>query len=377
MGLLAVLALFPLFYLGVSFWLSLGLRSQKRESLTPFEGTITVVVAARDEETTLPVLLESLRQQSLPMDQWKVIVVDDRSSDSTAEVLKQWQTKMPNLSYISIEKTDISMAPKKYALSQALKSITTDLVITTDADCEVQPHWLQKMSAYFSDSTVGLVQGITLYHKAPHTILWLFQSLDFFSHSVVAAAGIGRSLPINSNANNFAYRTTLYNELLGYGELGKVISGDDDLFLQRVWEDGRYTLCFSKEQETLVHTNAVESWKELFEQRKRWGSKTMYYKSVQKIVLSQIFLFYIVDALVILSALTGILPWWMAVYYGLVKIVGELFFLLPAKKAWSPPFSLIHMVWGSFLQLFIVLYAVFAGVFGTFTWKGETFKRSR
>lgn len=374
---LSLLAIPAVAYLIVTIWLSRGLSTRIKSSAELRELRVDVLVAARNEEHSLPRLFKTLAHQSYPSHLWRVTVVDDRSSDDTVAVIQAWQKRLSNLSYISLDSTDVSVAPKKYALQQAVSQTDGDVILVTDADCIVKERWIEETVRLFSDDTVGLVQGITLYQKSKQTLLWLFQSVDFFSHSVVAAAGIGKSLPINSNANNFSYRREVYASLDGFGEGAKVISGDDDLFLQRVWEQGKWKILFSKNEETVVCTEPVETWRALFEQRKRWGSKTLYYKPIQRFVLAIIFFYYIITSVACGFAVMRPSYWWLPLGLLAIKQVGELLFLLPAVKAWKPPFSLVHMIWASPLQLFVVVYAVVMGVFGTFHWKGETFKRKR
>ena len=50
-------------------------------------GSISVIIPARNEELTLPTLLESLRRQDTRIGE--VIVVNDHSEDATAEISAQ------------------------------------------------------------------------------------------------------------------------------------------------------------------------------------------------------------------------------------------------------------------------------------------------
>lgn len=154
--------------------------------------------------------------------------------------------------------------------------------------------WLATIDHYFSGTT-GLVQGITTYARPDGMNRYFFglQAMDFLSHGIVAAAAIGGGLPLNSNANNFAFRKNAFNDAGGYGSiLQKAVSGDDDLLLQRIAWSGKWSVTFMADAAGAVTTQPVPTLRGVFEQRKRWGSKTINYAPRQAMFLSGVFLFY-------------------------------------------------------------------------------------
>ena len=65
-----------------------------KHSVLPIESEnelpmVSIVVAARNEETSLPNLIEDLVNQEYPLDKLEVIFIDDRSIDSTLDILKE------------------------------------------------------------------------------------------------------------------------------------------------------------------------------------------------------------------------------------------------------------------------------------------------
>jgi cellulose synthase/poly-beta-1,6-N-acetylglucosamine synthase-like glycosyltransferase len=378
------LAISALAYLLVSLYLSQGLYRLSSSSVCSApeqngeeESTISLIIAARNEEKSLPHLFDSLIEQSYPENLFTITVVNDRSSDGTREVIESYKSKLPNLNSINIEDVPEGSAPKKHAITQGVLQTKGDIILITDADCIVPSRWIESVANRFRNPAVGLVQGLTGYaSKRKNNILNRFQTLDFFSHSVVAAAGIGRNVPINSNANNFAYRRSIFNSLEGYGDVAHVVSGDDDLLLQRVWEQKKWKIDYLATPEAAVVTEAPETFGEMIEQRKRWGSKTVYYKPKQVALLSTIFLFYLLTLLSVIAtplfSLSPVIPFTL---YG-VKILGELLFLLPGTALFGKRELRRDIWWASFFQLLLVIYSVLGGVFGTFSWKGQSFNRS-
>jgi cellulose synthase/poly-beta-1,6-N-acetylglucosamine synthase-like glycosyltransferase len=367
-----------LLYLAVSWWLSRGIaRCERSEEIVENKTTIAVLVAARNEEQNLPHLLESLKHQTYDNFLVTIMIIDDRSSDGTTRVIQHYQESMPNLYSIRVESVPSGIAPKKNAILQGIQATQSDLIVVTDADCRVPPRWLSLLSTRFADERVGLVQGLTGYTETSHKQLFqIFQTVDFFSHSVVAAAGIGRNFPINSNANNFAYRRTVFSDIGGYGDAESVVSGDDDLLLQKVWKSGMWKIVYMGTPSAAVATEAPATFAEMIDQRKRWGSKTIYYHGGQVALLGTIFLFYLtVVASTIIVLLSNMNSATLLISLYGAKIVGELFFMIPGARMFKKNHIVKHVWWTSIIQLYTVVFSVLGGVFGAFTWKGETFRR--
>ncbi len=366
-------------YFAVSAWLASGLKCVKKrpDSSSGDASLVSVLIAARNEENTLPILFESLKNQSYPLEQLEIFVIDDRSEDSTSDIVEKFKNEMPNLNLIEIDSVPDGVAPKKNAISRGVELSKGEIIVITDADCIVPINWIEEIVDHFSNPKVGLVQGLTGYPKErSKTVLDRFQRLDFFSHSVVAAAGIGKNLPINSNANNFSYRRSIFETLEGYGSVAKVVSGDDDLLLQRVWESGEWEIKYMGSPTSAVVTEPVSTFGDMLQQRKRWGSKTVYYKPRQTITLSIIFLFYIVTfTTLLLSPFSIEMAQLLLVLLG-IKIAGELLFLVPGTALFNEQKMRIDIFWASPLQLLLVIYSVLGGVLGSFTWKGKKYKRT-
>ncbi|MBN1128479.1 MAG: glycosyltransferase, partial [Chitinispirillaceae bacterium] len=315
--------------------------------------------------------------QTIAPERYEVIVVNDRSTDATAQVAAEWALRYPALTVLIVDATPPGVAPKKHAVMQGIVRARNEIVVLTDADCRVPPGWLDAIDRSFTKET-GLVQGITAYVPASgmHPLFFGLQAIDFLSHGIVAAGAIGAGMPLNSNANNFAIRKKAFEEVGGYGSAwAKVVSGDDDLLLQRIAASRSWRVRFMADHGGAVTTAATPTVKGVFEQRKRWGSKTVHYTARQTAFLSGIFLFYcgIVAAL----AIGFFIQPFLAICGGMVgiKIVGEYLLLWPGTALFGQENLRPYILPASLFQLPVVLAAVISGVFGRFSWKGERFRR--
>lgn len=99
---------------------------------------VSVIIPARNEEKNLPPLLESLKKQTYQPDE--VIVVDDFSSDRTAEIARQYGVKV-----IQNDKLPEGWTGKNWALWNGFLNSNGDLLVFLDADVRLAPHALQAL----------------------------------------------------------------------------------------------------------------------------------------------------------------------------------------------------------------------------------------
>lgn len=102
---------------------------------------LTVILATRNGARTLPTVLQSYVGIQKPEGGWKLIVVDNASTDQTQDIVSSYQTILPLT--ILVE----SKPGKNAALNAALTHIEGDLVVLTDDDAVPRSDWLVVMRA--------------------------------------------------------------------------------------------------------------------------------------------------------------------------------------------------------------------------------------
>ena len=100
---------------------------------------ITVLVATFNGERTWPAVLDAYTRLAVPDGGWKLVVVDNASTDGTSEIVKSFAGRLP-LTYV-FEPQD----GKNAALNRGLDSLTGDLVVFTDDDAFPRPDWLVRL----------------------------------------------------------------------------------------------------------------------------------------------------------------------------------------------------------------------------------------
>lgn len=118
-------------------------------SSTPDAPAVSVIVPARDAEDTISRTLEALAAQRFDRE-YEVIVVDDGSSDRTAEVVRAHQPS------VTLLESSLTRGPGA-ARNAAVEAARGDVLAFTDADCFPTPDWLARGVEALSQS--DLVQG--------------------------------------------------------------------------------------------------------------------------------------------------------------------------------------------------------------------------
>ena len=336
--------------------------------------TVTLLIAARNEEHRIRKCLDCLRAQDYDWSRLQLIVVDDRSQDATAAILREYAAAWPGkFDSLSLTETASGFSPKKYALSRGLALATGEIIVTTDADCIMSPAWISTLISEYGADT-GMVLGLTTYYpmEKPIAIAGV-QALDFLSHGVVAAALIGLRFPVHGNANNMSYRREVYDQSAGFAT--GIVSGDDDFLIQSIHKLGQWRIRYSVKPESQVLTEPPLSIGEFWEQRKRWASKTGLYQPKQTAFLAGIFAYYAATPLCLLAGVfhrdylfLGLATW--AVKIGtdwMVMDKGARLFGKSGLMRAFPATSLVHIP--------LIIAAVLAGSFGGFTWKGQKHRK--
>ncbi|WP_150540287.1 CDP-glycerol glycerophosphotransferase family protein [Actinobacillus vicugnae] len=122
----------------------------------------TVVSAVYNVEKYLDEYFESLVNQTLNFEKHiYLILVDDGSSDSSAQIIQKWQAKYPNnITYLYKENGGISSAR-----NFGMKHVQTEWVTFIDSDDFVSPNYFQRVDEELSkDHSLEMVVGNLYYY---------------------------------------------------------------------------------------------------------------------------------------------------------------------------------------------------------------------
>ena len=369
--LIGLLSLFGLFYLWleVRFYRALGTVREGRSDVNP-PPRVSVLIAARNESIGIRATLDSVLDQDYA-GVWDVWVADDRSDDDTPQILAEYAEKYPErLHVLTIRDLPEGVSPKKHAISKMIEACEGDILCLTDADCIVQREWISGIIREFEPG-IELVAGHSYIPTVPgrSPFIICMQAVETLIYRVAGTAGLAMHLPLTSTGNNLAYRKDFFKSVNGFENVIKIQSGDDDLLMQKLATDRPFAMRYCITPSTFVTTSGKETLKELWEQRKRWASKTIYYSPKIVFVLSMVFLF-----LVMLCVTAAFSPFSTEVLIATLvafalKSLGDLILILRGLRIfrqehllkWCIPVEIVHAP-------FTVL-AVLFGLLGRFKWK--------
>ncbi len=181
-------------YFGYALWLALYLRLHSRPFIPqPITPSVSVIIAARNEQANLPVKFENLRATQYPPERLQVVIASDGSSDATPQLLRLNQ---PFVLPVILDQSN----GKAAALNAAVAASTGEILVFLDARQYVEPRAIAELVSCFSEPSIGAVSGELLLADATGAtagnalgIYWkiekLVRKLESASGSVVGVTG--------------------------------------------------------------------------------------------------------------------------------------------------------------------------------------------
>lgn len=257
--------------------------------------SVTVIIPARNEAANIGHLLHDLTQQVYPTELMEVIVVDDFSEDGTYDICRQYAQdhayiKVYHLKDILPDNTPTE-AYKKKAIETAVQLAKGKLIITTDADCRLQQHWIQSMVSFYEKEKCALIAAPVGYYKEK-TRFQHFQALDFCGMQAITAAMLQMEIFNMANGANLAYEKQAFQEVNGYQDIDKKASGDDMLLVYKIAKRFPERVRFLKNRAAIVLTEPMPDLQTFLQQRFRWTSKSASYQDKRvTVILGLVYLF--------------------------------------------------------------------------------------
>ena len=172
---------------------------------------VSIIIPARNEEDNIGRCLDSLLKQDYPSELMEIIVVDDQSTDRTAEIINNYQD--PRIRLISILADE--KFGKKSAVAKGIHSSAHEIIITTDADCNFNRYWLATIVTCKEQNNAVLVAAPVVFRKE-NSYLDIFQSLDFISLQGMTAIAVSNKLFNMCNGANLLYIKTAFEKVNGF-----------------------------------------------------------------------------------------------------------------------------------------------------------------
>lgn len=252
------------------FWIWKGFKSELAlTNLTPAktQRSVSIVIAARNEASVIEKCINSILKNDFHSHLFEIIIIDDHSTDQTYNLAASFQT-----ANVKVSRLPDGITGKKAAIQFGVHQAKNEIILCTDADCEVEKSWISSHLHAYENENIAFCTGIVL-PKYLGTILSNFQWLDFASTMTITANGIYRKQYYLANGANMSFRKSSFLAIQGFEQNKNRASGDDIFLVQNLakqFEIGFISSPFSK-----VTTKSEITWQDFFIQRKRWATKAL------------------------------------------------------------------------------------------------------
>jgi len=327
---------------------------------------ISVIIAARNEEKNLGTLINALDRQNYPEDKYEVIIINDRSTDNTLQLMFEQNQRFNWLMIDEITEKDHDMVGKKRALNLGISKAKHEILAFTDADCLPGINWLKEINAMMTSETDFLCGYSPLIGS--NKLMNLIKNLERSSIFAVIAGSFGMGWDITSVARSQVYRKSKFEEVNGFNGIGEQRSGDDDLLLQKMSPVLRKRNFIFNPQASVASIYKPDL-KEQIQLEIRRASKWKLYPLPIKLLTLFVLIFYLFISCSLILTISNKLSWADYIYLNLPKILGE-FILLAVFLAKTA--QLKQLVVFPLAEIFYIPYYVYFGLkgtFGTYSWK--------
>ena len=232
------------------------------ENYKPF---ITIMIPAHNEEEVIVNTVENILAIDYP--NFEVIVIDDRSTDNTPNVVNELADKHDKVR--ALIRDNDAFPGKSAVLNDAMKLANGEAILVFDADATVEPDFINKLVPYLEPADVGAVQARKIIRNKDYNLLTRCQNNEYTTDT---------HLQVGRDAVKGAV------ELRGNGELIKRVALED------IGGWNNYTITDDLDMSTRLH---IKGWDirfcpdacvyeegivyvfPLFRQRRRWLEGTI------------------------------------------------------------------------------------------------------
>ena len=196
--------------------------------------SVSVIVFANDDDKWLNKFLPTIMRQQYPAP-FEVIVVDDASVDGTKDLIGDMMVYFDHLKIVTVPGQTRSLSRKKLAIMLGIKASQHDVILTTNANCQIHSdRWLMAMMRNFGpgvdvvlgyshfshDNDKGLGRTYRIYDEMTSSMQWLLSAI--------------KGKPYRGISDNLAYRKELFYKHKGFSRSLELKWGDDDIFISEI-----------------------------------------------------------------------------------------------------------------------------------------------
>lgn len=210
----------------------------------------SVIVPVYNGAAVVGRCLDALASQTLALNQFEVIVVDDGSGDDTAGVVERWASQHRGFQMCVVSQAHTGPAA---ARNHGAAIARAPLLLFTDADCQPAPAWAEALLAGFAgpEPPAGLMGA---YRSQQPSLAARFAQLEFEDRYHRMRRKPALDVVATYSA---AFRRDVFMEAGGFDPSFPVANNEDVEFSYRLSQAG-YSMRFAPEAQVYHHHAA--SW---------------------------------------------------------------------------------------------------------------------
>lgn len=185
--------------------------------------SFSVIIPACNSQDTIRQALEAVLEQSAPA--LEIIVVDDGSTDRTAEIVRSF----PTVKYFFQENRGPATARNRGA-----RAARGDVLVFTDSDCRPRRDWLEQLARGFTSDDVAAVAGGYGIMNPENLLARCVHHEIIYRHRFLMP-----DYPRSFGSYNVAIRRDVFFPVNGFDESYRRASGEDNDLSYRILKSGK------------------------------------------------------------------------------------------------------------------------------------------
>ncbi len=246
------------------------------EKYRPF---ITIMIPAHNEGSVIRHTVENIT--SVDYDNYELILIDDRSDDNTAEIIKQISKEQPNIQAMIRSKD--AFPGKSAVLNDALELAKGEAILIFDADARIKPDFIKNLLPKLEPEDVGAVQARKVISNRNDNFLTRCQDNEMAldTHFQIGRDAVKGAVELRGNGE--LIKRVALNDIGGWNNY--TITDDLDMSTRMQIKGWDIRFC----PEVSVYEEGVVKYVPLVRQRRRWieGSIRRYLENFWAVLFSK------------------------------------------------------------------------------------------
>jgi hyaluronan synthase len=235
--------------------------------LKDYTPSVSVVIAVRNEQDVIERTIESIYAADYPPEKREVLVVNDGSTDGTADAIGRSKQRFPELQAFTLPPSG-----KRMGMSTGVRAGKGEIVVFVDSDTILHRMALRHIVSGFDDPTLGAQSGLTGVENVNVNVLTKMQEVRYYLSYKLMKAAEGYFYTVSCcpgclSAYRREYLLEILDPWLNQRFLGaKATFGDDRSltnFILRKYRVGYNPQAYST-------TMVPETWTRYLTQQVRW-----------------------------------------------------------------------------------------------------------